>query len=148
MASLGNTAALHSPKTRKKARATIAANHALRKALGDKYGLPSTAFFGAHLEATLAQHKIPLSEIPPQLVPKHMKKANGNGSDGGVSFPLDAIPARSTPGAGKKYTRRVIASPGPNPNEAIIMRVLDMLEKKKVKDSIAERLVALLERLV
>jgi hypothetical protein len=121
----------------------------LRKGLGDKYGLPSTAFFGAHLEATLAQHKIPLSVIPPQLVPKHMKKTNGNGSDGGVSFPLDAIPARPTPGAGKKYTRRFIAGPvGPNPNEAIIMRVLDMLEKKQVKDSIAERLVALLERLV
>lgn len=107
----------------------------IRKALAEKYGVNTMAFGRKNIEATCRQLHIPLDSLPEELKPKF------NGREG---IPLDAIPEREKkmPPLNKK---RAIYYSG-NQNEAIILRLIDSMDKAK-DAKVADRILGVIDKL-
>jgi hypothetical protein len=109
----------------------------LRDKVARRHGLRVSDLYRSKIWDTLAVNKIPINDIPIALLPKesadsgeqvHKKKPNGNGGEGWVSMPLDAIPEKvKTPKTSrvKKFT-----IPGPRvDNTQVVMRLIDLIER-------------------
>ena len=116
-----------------------------RTKLAKQFGLKTSDFVPNVILATMAKHHIPRSLVWPGL----LVNADEAPAPGEQSISLDMIPDRPEKGPGRaNYKRRVAVPAGPNPNEGIILRLLDMVEKPNIKDEVADRLLTVLEKLV
>jgi hypothetical protein len=128
-----------------------AGNMKLRGALAAKYNTSMYSLGLGKIRETMERLKIPEKDVHPNLLkppyPSPHTRARADAeADRWGSIPLEAIPGKSQPGVGKGNYKRVIA-PSVSPNHAIILRVLDMLEKPDLPQPTADRLLAVVEKL-
>lgn len=149
----------HSPQARQKAGETNTALMRHRYDLARKYGGAPTDYVKAKLVHTVARHHVPVSAIPELMLSglsaKDRKallaKRGGNGHDmsGGVGIPLAAIPERRPNAAHAESKPR-----GPyntnrgHPNAQLIEKVIDLLAKPELQQSVVDRLVIVLDKLI
>ena len=146
MANTHGAKVLGTKEVRAKARDAMLKNNKKRALLVTKFGGNIVSYGPKYILETITEKNIPLSAIPKELLPKHAAEQLASKDQGGVGIPLEMIPERKPTGAAahKTYTRK---SSMPNPNEAIILRVLDMLETTK-NDKLMDKLATLLDKLV
>jgi hypothetical protein len=115
-----------------------------RRHLAHKYHLKVMDFGHKSIREVMKAHGIPESEVHPDLLKPQSYKYKHEAHESVAPVAIPALP--SIPPAPSNYRRESTSGIG-NPNQSIIMRVLDLLEKPGNSQATADRLLTLLEKL-
>lgn len=136
-----------SPEARAKAVETVRKLFRAREQFAHRFGVPGTEVTRAKILGFMKARNIPLSDVPEILLPIMGKGQRERllASGGGSALPLDAFGERPMKAKGERkvYTKKVTG----HPNEALILRAMDMMEKT-TKDKVADRMLSLIDKLV
>jgi len=139
------------PAVRARAAATTKRNTKIRHKFAAQFNEPPDMFLPKNILATLKRREIALGDVPPELLKSQSPKARERFENGGgVGIPLDAIPERAPRANGKArgaYGSKLNGKHG-HPNGDLIAKTIDLLGREGTTDAVAERLLAVLDKLV
>lgn len=125
-----------------------------RQQMSDQFGGRQADYMKARLLDTIKQRGISFSEVPEQLfrpfparVRKELLRKHGNGHDRSIGIPLDAIPERAPKASKAPSKHDPFQHKRTHPNAELIGKIVDLLASPSTNDKVADRLLAVLDKL-